>query len=247
MQKGKQNDSIQNEEYEIIENLLKAADRLRVDTSVKENRKRNREEQWLHDYRRARKLHQELCTKMNQEYNAAYEHYDEQLKLNFCRSGVQDVCLDFHDSMHLQFFFDMLIYKYFDTECLCECFLKGKRVRAAEKKELIENMLDSFTSIFKIKEVVEEKCYVILEDVFTGKQYKLVDEKLPLNGNILNNFCYMRIIRFKDFYFQTGLLVKFLNHDTELHKFIKKQKGRKRPLQMHLKMLAFYNEQKVKQ
>ena len=62
-----------------------------------------------------------------------------------------------------------------DVPAMTEIFLKEKRYQNEEEKEMLESLIHSYASLFKVISGNINTGYVTLEDVFTKERYKIID------------------------------------------------------------------------
>ena len=110
---------------------------------------------------------------------------------------------------------------------LAEIYIKKSRFKSTSKSKMLYAMRDSIVGLFKIVDYDHMNGYVIYEDVFTNKRYKVIDISLssvgPLNKDI-DLYFYNRIITYEDITFGSGLPCLFTGTDKRLQKFITKYK-----------------------
>lgn len=200
----------------------------------------------LNEYREIRKLHQEISDKMFEYYMANEKKYQEQLSGNLKESyekgwNVQGFNVNFIDSTQNHTYFDLLFYKNFETKCISETFLEKKKVRSEKKVTLVNAMLNSVCSLYKVVEVKQEECVVVLENVFTAEKITITDERLGLNEKIKDKLLFLRIITYKGINFLSGLTYVFDKNDSDVRKWIKKhKKHRIEPARVILELYKIY-------
>lgn len=71
---------------------------------------------------------------------------------------------------------------------------------------MLEAMNNSYVSLFKVIDVDGTNGYVIYEDVFTKKHYKIIDKSMSILFDMKSDlYIYNRIINYDGIYFGTGI------------------------------------------
>jgi len=188
----------------------------------------------IKDYYKIRKMHQKIVNSMI-DY-----HQSDKFKLKIDVDNIyEDGDLsNIKESLHLietgfnletregtQGLYDLLIYKNFpDMNSITEDFIKSHRYRKPEKIEFLHSMLDSTIGLFEITKTDIHEGYAYLKEVFTGKEYQIVDIGLSGNRNYDSIYIYSRLIKYHNITFNTGLNLLFNKKDGFMKKHIKKHK-----------------------
>lgn len=133
---------------------------------------------------------------------------------------------------------DLLIYKNHPKfEPFIVKYIKNKRF---EKREdmMIEAMKKSTTGLFKIKQIKRNKGYIVLEEVFNHKKFKVFDLTLSLLEN-KNIYIFTRIISYNKINFTTNITFSFNKNNKQIKKYIKRYK--EVPIAEALKYLSLYS------
>jgi hypothetical protein len=123
-------------------------------------------------------------------------------------------------------FYDMNIYKSApNANCITEAFIKSNRFRKQEKVKMLHSMLNSELGLFELTNADSDEGYAYIKEVFTGKEYKIVDVAMSSNTGHDNNYFYMRIITYRDISFNSGFVLIFEKKDKFVTDFIKRNKA----------------------
>lgn len=206
------------------------------DFMVRESRRANKNKAHIKLYHEARKLHQEIidrfCRFFEKE-NAVCEKMLDQ--------GFQDheVRFDITIKEELNVFMDFLVYPHFD-DCLCDLFLRNKKVRSEKNISMIQAMKSSKIGLYQVKHIDQDDCLVTLENMLTREEVTIVDERMSVmhGKHMPKNFFLLRIITWNDISFQTGLAILFDKNDGSIRRWIKKNRNRNRPNEQ---LIELYN------
>lgn len=111
-----------------------------------------------------------------------------------------------------------------------EIYLKKNKFRNADKVKMLNSMNNSYVGLFKVIDVFFDDGYVIYEDVFTKKRFKVIDIAMSSTLKIDKKrmvYVYNRIITFDDISFGTGIHCMMTSDNKFLKDFIKKHDYRK--------------------
>lgn len=224
---------VKEEDLELFHNLQ--------DVAVRFARLQNRKKPHIKKYHKTRELHQEIIDKMCKYHDEHFEECDKIMKDGF-KGYMKNICFDMRDNLDEKIFMDLLMHPYFE-DSLCELFLRKKKVRSEKNISMIQAMIDSSISVYKVVDVDRLNCYVTLEDVLTSKKVTIVDERLSIVGGNLNAvFFVMRIITWEGISFQTGTTMAFNKNDPRIRKWIKRNKKRHQPMQQLLELHEIYKQ-----
>ena len=113
---------------------------------------------------------------------------------------------------------------------ITEIYLQGNKFRNAEKVKMLNSMKNSYVGLFKVIDVDRENGYIIYEDIFTKKKFKVIDIAMSSTLKIAKKrmiYFYNRIITFDDISFETGIHCMMTSEHKPLKKFIKKHNYKK--------------------
>ncbi len=111
------------------------------------------------------------------------------------------------------YFYDFNIYEDISEKRVIERFSEDYTPKSIIERTLINSMVNSFTSIFMVKEISSEKYQLMLEDLINKKKvYPLTD--ITLSKTIpVNRIIFTRIIKAFDFYLSTPLVMVFAKNN----------------------------------
>lgn len=110
--------------------------------------------------------------------------------------------------------------------------MEKNKLRNEDKVKMLNAMNNSYVSLFKIVGVDMDEAYVIYEDVFTKKRYKIID--IAMSGSVIIDkkrpiYYYNRIITIDGISYGTGIHCIMTGDNKELINFIKKHDYKKSP------------------
>ncbi len=203
-----------------------------VDLLVDINNIRLKNKNHIKKYRKIRNLHNTIMADMQDYIHAGGEIFDyyslETIKeirkiINKIGFGLN---LDNQDDLRI--FLDLIIYDNLSSiKSVVDIYLENKKYKNAEKNKMLEAMKNSVVSLFLIKDVDKDNGYVTYEDVFTKKQYQVVDVALIssyIAYDEIKLYIYNRLITYDDMTIATGLNCAFTSESEQLKKFLKKNK-----------------------
>ncbi len=129
---------------------------------------------------------------------------------------------------------------------MTEIFLKEKRYQNEEEKEMLESLIHSYASLFKVISGNINTGYVTLEDVFTKKRYKIIDTSLSLSFYVNHSpelYMYNRLIEYNGIRFASGIPCVFHKMTKPLQKLIKECEEKNYP--SYSRCVRFYNLSKL--
>ena len=104
---------------------------------------------------------------------------------------------------------ELFIYKNIEgIPSVTEIYLEKNKLRNEDKVKMLNAMNNSYVSLFKIVGVDMDEAYVIYEDVFTKKRYKIID--IAMSGSVIIDkkrpiYYYNRIITIDGISYGTGI------------------------------------------
>ena len=183
-------------------------------------------------YRKIRNLHNAIMDDMQDYIHAGGDIFDyyslETIKeirkiINKIGFGLN---LDNQDDFRI--FLDLIIYDSLPSiKSVVDIYLENKKYKNAEKNKMLEAMKNSVVSLFLIKDVDKANGYVTYEDVFTKKQYQVVDVTLSssyIASDKIKLYIYNRLITYDDMTIAAGLNCAFTSESKQLNNFLKKNK-----------------------
>ncbi len=190
----------------------------------------------IKQYKKIRKLESEVTSKLanymlSDNYNLQetldnifdyeYEHSNNKL--------IPELELSDNDD-DIQILCELFIYRsHPKLKSIVDIFLENKKFRKAEKIKMLESLRDSFAGLFEVVDIDTDQGFVFIRDIFTGKEFKIVDIKLstfPLN-KVNKKYYYNRIITYEGISFGTGVNCTVLKDNKNLKSFLKIYKSNK--------------------
>lgn len=183
-------------------------------------------------YNRLRKLHSEIISSMenymiNGKYNMNYNFKLIEDDIDKETSEL-DFYLDLFNINDKSILIDLFVYKnHPKISSITEIYIKNKKFKSEEKIKMLNSMNNSYVGLFKIIDADRNNGYVIYEDVFTKKKFKIIDISMSSTFKYNKNriiYFYNRIITFDDISFGTGIHCMMTCKNETLNEFIKKHK-----------------------
>ena len=138
---------------------------------------------------------------------------------------------------------NVVVYKNaVNMSCITEDFIKNNHYRSADKKELLQSMLDSHAGLFEITETDMKNGKVHLKDVLNENEFCMTDIGLSSNYNNDKIYLYTRLITYHDICFGTGLNIVFSKEDEFIKKWIQENKNKYNEKQEIVRFIELYNE-----
>lgn len=185
--------------------------------------------QSLRQYRKYEKLLKELKEHMIDFFFSNDPKYiaylSENIKHISSSSNLQKTTVALDTTDDIGWYADMMIYPKKGEHCLCSYYLETKKARSADKVELINAMLNSSLSLYKIIALNPETGTITLEDCFGNGKVVVYDEAIAQQPKYLNWHMMERIIEVQDLKFLSGL--HFMYQLNYLNRWIKKRKNRR--------------------
>ena len=216
---------------QILESMLSNySPEFRREFIVNANRMKLNKKAHIKKYNKLRILHSEIIDSM--EYYIKHNQYedDEFLKDVFdeIRKKHEEISLDYDDLDDKTILNELLIYKnHPNLPTITEKYIEKGKFKKNEKIKMLVSMKNSYVGLFKIIETDFEDGYVTYEDVFTKKQFKIIDISMSSTVKIDKNrmvYYYNRVITYDDISFGTGIHCIMTSSNKELMKFIKNHK-----------------------
>ena len=234
-----QDDAAEDDGDELQEKLINAIYNLR--SFLLKNR------QHIKEYNKARKMHGEIVNAMIKFYQDGKFSYKSikdsisQVKENAVLD-LLEYSFDLDTRLGVQSFYDIWIYKTTpNMNCITEDFIQHNRYKKPEKVEFLHGMLNSCLGLFEITSTDIEEGYVFLKEVFTGKEFKIIDIGLSGQEKYGNIYIYNRIISYHGISFGTGLNFVFSKRDHFIKKHIAYHKKNYAPNGEFQRFTQLYN------
>lgn len=202
----------------------------------------------IKEYRKIRKLHNEVMESMMKYLQEG--KFELKIDSNMENTDTKRVSyinskFDTSTELGIQAMANALVYKNsFNTNCITEEFIKGKRYRSQEKIEFLESMLNSEAGLFEIVETDRVEGQIYLRNVLNNKEYCVTD--VGFSSNLYNDkiYLYTRIITYHGISFGTGLNLAFDKNDEFICKWIKENLNDIDRKQEITRFMELYNEYK---
>ncbi len=126
--------------------------------------------------------------------------------------------------------YELCVYRnHPKLKSVVDIYLEKSRLRSPEKIKMLESLRDSFVGLFEIMDVDVEEGYVYIRDIFTKKQFKIVDIKMSTFDvdKVNDKYYYNRIITYDGISFGTGIACSIKKNNEELKQFMKRYKKTK--------------------
>lgn len=212
---------IENKSPEEISNLLVNINRYQL------NRKAH-----IKKYNKLRKLHGEILDSMiNNIENGKFpiDKYYQSIATDVERETDEIYFdLDLNDEDDITIITELFVYKnHKKMPSLTELYLEKKIFRNKEKLALLNGMKNSYVGLFKIVDVDRDNGYVVYQDVFTHKRFKIIDISMSSTLKVDKKrplYMYNRIITVDEISFATGIHCMMTWENKILKEFLKKHK-----------------------
>lgn len=183
-------------------------------------------------YNKLRKLHGEILDHMinyiQSDKYPSYEYHDKIADDIERETNGLEYCLKPTDDDDLTIITELFVYKnHKKLPPLTDVYLEKKIFRSKEKVELLNAMKNSYVGLFKVVGAEREKGYVIYQDVFTNRRFKIID--IAMSSTLATDkrkcyYMYNRIITVGDISFGAGIHCMMTWENKALKQFIKKHK-----------------------
>ncbi len=202
-----------------------------IDLLVDINNIRLKNKSHIKKYRKIRNIHNAIMADMQDNiYEDEIFNYYSSENIKEIRNIIEKIGfgLDLDNLDDFRIFLDLIIYDNLPSiKSVVDIYLENKKYKNAEKNKMLEAMKNSVVSLFLIKDVDRDNGYVIYEDVFTKKQYQVVDVALSssyISSNEIKLYIYNRLITYDDTSIATGLNCAFTSKSKQFNNFLKKNK-----------------------
>lgn len=185
-------------------------------------------------YNKLRKLHSEIIDRMEKYimdgkynisdyYNYIYNDIDKEI-------SELDINLDLNDDDDRTILNELFMYKnHPKLMSITEIYLQKNKFRNEEKLKMLNSMKNSYVGLFKVIDADRNDGYIIYEDVFTKKKFKVIDIAMSSTLKVDKKrmiYFYNRIITFDDISFGTGIHCIMTSDHKLLKEFIRNHKYR---------------------
>lgn len=184
----------------------------RIEGLIEFNKMRLNRKKHIKKYNSFRKLHSEIINHMDTYLES--EKHKEELKVTSLSDTIakvgytKDVFLDLNDYYDYYVALELFLYKnHKDIPSITEIYLKKNKFRAKEKIDFLNAMNDSFASLFEVIATDSEDGYVYYKDLFTDKEYKIIDTTMSIvftPDKYKPKYIYARIITIDGISFATN-------------------------------------------
>jgi hypothetical protein len=141
-------------------------------------------------------------------------------------------------------YYDTQIYESFPgANSVTDEYLRRGHYRTPEKTALLQGMRDSVCGFFEIDSVEPSSGYVLLREVFTNREYKVVDFALSFKEND-KIYLYNRVITVGSVSFCVGVSLVFLKTDPFAAEFIERHRADYNPTLEWIRFAELYNRYK---
>ena len=203
-----------------------------IDLLVDINSFRLKNKKHIKKYRKIRNLHNTIMDEMQDYIHNGGEilNYYSLETIKEIRKEINKIGfgLNLDNSDDLRIFLDLIIYDNLPSiKSVVDIYLEEKKYKSVEKNEMLKAMKNSIISLFLIKDVDKDNGYVTYEDVFTKKQYQVVDVALSSSFMAYDDiklYIYNRVVTYDGMSFATGLNCAFTSESEQLKKFLKNNK-----------------------
>lgn len=136
--------------------------------------------------------------------------------------------LDINDDDDGNILAELLIYKNnSELQSITELYIEKNKLKSKSKIKMLEAMNNSYVGLFKVINTDYKEGYVTLEDVFTKKEFKIIDVSLSSSFRVKDNptlYTYNRIITYDGLSFTTGIHCMTTENNKNIIKFISSNK-----------------------
>lgn len=169
-------------------------------------------------YRKIRKVHSDIINSMindidNGKYNLDVSIYlkDAEVlvgrKIKFKKSNYED----------LMNYYGIFM---FGKDSIAMVYLENNRYKDSTKIKILNSMINAYTGLFEIKDIDMNNGYVYLEDVIKGKKFKIIDQSMSLNKEVIGRvYIYSRIMEIDNIAFN-NCAMPIYKDNKEINKYI---------------------------
>ena len=183
-------------------------------------------------YYKLRRLHSEIIDSMSKYMTSSkYSLKDvinKAISLASKETGHSFKTLNTNNADNQNILEELLIYKNnSNLQPLTELYIEKNKLKSKNKIKMLEAMNNSYVGLFKVINTDYKEGYVTLEDVFTKKEFKVVDVSLSSSFRVKDNptlYTYNRIITYDNISFTTGIHCLMTENNKDLIKFINSNK-----------------------
>ena len=206
----------------------------------------------IKEYNKIRMIHNEIIDNMASYYDSGKfslkfksdpEHMKDNIGSNAKPLDISALSysFDINSDTDSTTYYDMAIYKCApNATSITEEYLTKHRFKNPEKIEMLEAMQNSYLGLFEITSADMQTAYVNLRDVFTGKEFTIIDTGLCMQMTF-DEYLYLRVITYREVSFVTGLVFIFLKKDSFIKTFIKNEKKDFDPTDEFSRYIKLYN------
>ena len=201
----------------------------------------------IKEYDKIRKMHGEIVGAMVQYYHdGKFKQKATDNVVSYSKEEVEVHLLesnfDLDTRLGSQSFYDIWIYKTaLNSSCITEDFIQSNRYRKPEKMEFLHSMLDSKIGLFEITKVDFDEGYVYIKEIYTGKEFKIIDIGLSGQKDFGALYVYTRIITYHGISFGSGLNFVFTKSDRFIKNHILYHKKNYTPKGEFIRFTQLYN------
>lgn len=186
-------------------------------------------------YNHLRKVHEEIINNMqgyifSSKYDLA-KQFNEFTKILKNTHLNANVSLNTSDSDDITIFIELYVYKHHpNIQSITEHYLNTGKFRNDEKVKMLNSMNNSIVSLFKIISADSNEGYVVFEDVFTKRRYRIIDIAMSSTFNLNENseiYRYDRLITYDDITFATGIHCTLTKKNNKFKDFLKNRDNKK--------------------
>lgn len=200
----------------------------------------------INEYMNLRKIQSKIYLDIMDEYDIVNASLNEKIQKiikeisNEIKKNKVNINLELSDlnEKDINIIYDLLIYKnHHKLESFIEKYIKNN-VFEKQENMMIHAMKKSTIGLFKVKQIKRNKGYIIVEEIFTHKRFKVIDLTLSLLEN-KNVYLFTRIISYNEINFTTNITFLFDKNSNQIKKYIKKYKDL--PISNALKYVSLYS------
>ena len=186
----------------------------------------------IKEYNKIRKMHSEIINSMAKFY---YNGKNTTVRIHNCNFNL-------NTQLGAQGLYDILIYKTVpDLSCITEEFIQSNRYKKPEKIELLHSMLNTNIGLFEVTNTDIDEGYAYIKEIFTGKEYRIIDIGLSGQQNYSDIYLYTRIITHNGISFGSGLNFVFKKTDDFIKNHIQYHKKNYTPDRELIRFMELYN------
>ena len=197
----------------------------------------------IKEYKKVRKLYDEIIESFGKYYMQGRFEIKIENKGHSNEVVRIDTKFDPNTELGANALANVVVYKNaVNMSCITEDFIKNNHYRSADKKELLQSMLDSHAGLFEITKTDIKNGKVHLKDVLNENEFSMTDIGLSSNYNNNKIYLYTRLITYHDICFGTGLNIVFSKEDEFIKKWIEENKNNYNERQEIVRFIELYNE-----